>query len=270
MGMIGRVGDGLGACRVAVTTGKACPPFVIPDLIGEQAPHVSHVRDMARWNPLSFVLRQEKVDPDQVRGDEGERMTTELTVLAWGCLLAIVHIWLPIRAKTAQYGIKWNMGARDEAQAPPSPLAGRLARAQANFFETFPLMIAAVAIVSIADLETRWTAIGALLWLGARVIYLPLYAFGVPVVRTLAWTASVVGIADGVVAGAPGRASSPKKNRRPLCTDAGFSSLTGMSSGDLGGRRLPRARAAHSRGPRRSRYNCRRRRPATISCAACR
>lgn len=115
-------------------------------------------------------------------------------LFGWGCLLAIVHIWLPIRAKTAQYGIKWNMGARDEAQAPASPVAGRLERAQANFFETFPLMIAAVAIVSLADLETRTTAIGAWLWLGARVVYLPLYAFGVPMVRSVAWMAATVGI----------------------------------------------------------------------------
>jgi uncharacterized MAPEG superfamily protein len=122
-------------------------------------------------------------------------VTTELIALAWGCLLAIVHIWLPIRAKTAQYGLKWNMGPRDEAQAPASAMAGRLERAQANFFETFPIMIAAVAIVSFAVLESRWTALGALLWLGARAVYLPLYAFGVPVARSLAWTASIVGIA---------------------------------------------------------------------------
>ena len=34
-----------------------------------------------------------------------------------------------------------------------------------------------------------------MLWLGARIVYLPLYAFGVPVVRTIAFLASVVGIA---------------------------------------------------------------------------
>ena len=121
-------------------------------------------------------------------------MTTELTVLAWACLLAILHLWLPIRAKTAQYGLKWNMSPRDEAQAPPSAMARRLERAQANYYESFPLMVAAVAIVSIADLGTRWTAIGAWLWLGARIVYLPLYAFGVPVVRSLTWTASVIGL----------------------------------------------------------------------------
>lgn len=121
-------------------------------------------------------------------------MTTELTVLAWGCVLALVHIFAATQVKTRQYGTKWNMGARDEPVPPPTPLVGRLARAQANFFETFPLMIAAVLIVSAAGLTSRETALGAWLWLGARIVYLPLYATGVPVVRTLAWAASLVGL----------------------------------------------------------------------------
>lgn len=124
-------------------------------------------------------------------------MTTELAVLAWACLLAILHLWLPIRAKTRQFGLQWNMGPRDEAPeaaAAPSPVAGRLERAQVNYYESFPLIAAAILIVSVADLETRWTAIGAILWLGARVLYLPLYAFGVPVLRSLVWTASVIGL----------------------------------------------------------------------------
>lgn len=122
-------------------------------------------------------------------------MTTELSVLAWGCILAILHIFIAVRFKTRQYGSKWNMGARDEELPPPQPIVGRLARAQANFFETFPIAAAAILIVSLASLNDRWTAIGAMLWLGARLVYLPLYAFGVPVVRTIAFLASVVGIA---------------------------------------------------------------------------
>lgn len=121
-------------------------------------------------------------------------MTTELAVLAWGCVLAIVHIFAAVRVKTRQYGTKWNVGARDEDLPPPAPLVGRLARAQANYFETFPVMAAAILIVSVAGLASRWTAVGALLWLGARVIYLPLYAAGVPVVRTFVFLVSVVGI----------------------------------------------------------------------------
>lgn len=121
-------------------------------------------------------------------------MNTELTVLAWGCILGIVHIWAAVRVKTRQYGSKWNVSARDEPLAPPEPIVGRLARAQANYFETFPIMAAAILIVSVAGLTGRWTEIGAILWLVARVVYLPLYAFGVPVVRTLVYTLSVVGI----------------------------------------------------------------------------
>jgi uncharacterized MAPEG superfamily protein len=122
-------------------------------------------------------------------------MTPELSALAWGCILALVHIFVAVRFKTRQYGSKWNVGARDEELPPPQPIVGRLARAQANFLETFPIFAAAALVVSVADLSDRWTALGGWLWLGARIVYLPLYALGIPVVRTIAFLASVVGIA---------------------------------------------------------------------------
>jgi uncharacterized MAPEG superfamily protein len=121
-------------------------------------------------------------------------LPTELAVLAWGCILAFVHIFAAVQVKTRQYGTKWNMGPRDEELPPARPIVGRLARAQANFFETFPIMIAAVLIVRGANLADSQTALGAWLWLGGRVAYLPLYALGVPVLRTLAWVVSLVGI----------------------------------------------------------------------------
>ena len=80
-------------------------------------------------------------------------MTIELAMLAWGCILAIVHIFIAVRFKTRQYGTKWNMGARDEELPPPAPIVGRLARAQANFFETFPIAAAAILIVAAASLD---------------------------------------------------------------------------------------------------------------------
>lgn len=121
-------------------------------------------------------------------------MTTELTVLAWGCVLALVHVFAAVRVKTRQYGKNWNMGARDEALPPPEPIVGRLARAQANFFETFPIAAAAILVVTIADRTNALTALGAMVWLGARIVYLPLYAMGIPKVRTLVFLISVVGI----------------------------------------------------------------------------
>ena len=122
-------------------------------------------------------------------------MQTELAVLAWGCVVALVHVFVAVRVKTRQYGTKWNTGARDEELPPPEPIVGRLAGAQANFFETFPIAAAAILIVSTAGLTSRWTAAGALLWLAARITYLPLYAMGVPKLRTIIFLASVVGIA---------------------------------------------------------------------------
>jgi uncharacterized MAPEG superfamily protein len=122
-------------------------------------------------------------------------LNTELAVLAWSCVLALVHIFAAVRVKTRQYGTTWNMGARDEALPPPDPLVGRLARAQANFFETFPIAAAAILIVSITDQTTEWTTLGAVIWLGARILYLPVYAAGVAKIRTAIFLVSVLGIA---------------------------------------------------------------------------
>ncbi len=121
-------------------------------------------------------------------------MAFELKILAWGCVLALVHILAAAQVKTRQYGRTWNMSARDETLPAPLPLVGRLMRAQANFFETFPIVAAAILIDWAAGLFDPVTRLGAALWLGARVVYLPLYAAGVPVVRTLVWSVSTLGI----------------------------------------------------------------------------
>jgi uncharacterized MAPEG superfamily protein len=121
-------------------------------------------------------------------------MSTELMVLAWGCVLGVVHIFAAAQVKTKQYGAKWNMGPRDEALPPPEPIVGRLTRAQANFFETFPIMAAAILIVSIAHLDSQWTRIGAIVWLGGRIAFLPLYLFGVTGVRSAAFMVSMAGL----------------------------------------------------------------------------
>ncbi|MBU0556268.1 MAG: MAPEG family protein [Alphaproteobacteria bacterium] len=121
-------------------------------------------------------------------------MPIELIILAWGCVLALVHVFAAGRAKTEQYGTGWNVGARDEVLPEPRPLVGRLTRAQANYFETFPIVAIAILIDAQAGLFDRWTAIGAMVWLGARIVYLPLYAAGVPVVRTIVFGISMAGL----------------------------------------------------------------------------
>jgi len=121
-------------------------------------------------------------------------MPVELTIIAWGMILLLVHIFAAAHVKTKQYGPKWNMGARDESLPPLNPIAGRLARAEANYKETLPIAIVALIGVVVAGRTSEWTALGGWIWLSARIVYLPLYGFGVPVVRTIIFMASLVGL----------------------------------------------------------------------------
>ena len=118
----------------------------------------------------------------------------ELHCLAWACLLGLAHIFIAGNARSKELGVKWNMGARDEKVKNLSPLTQRLLRAQSNFFETFPLFASAVLIVAVSHSYSVYSYWGSLIYLLTRIIYLPLYALGIPVVRTITWLLSIAGI----------------------------------------------------------------------------
>ncbi|RZJ87133.1 MAG: hypothetical protein EON88_23460 [Brevundimonas sp.] len=121
-------------------------------------------------------------------------MTTELTYLAATLILAIVQIFLPATGRTLQFGSKWNAGPRDEATPPVGPITGRLERAQANLYETLPLFIGAVLIAHVTGEDGTLTLWGSAIYFWARVAYVPLYAFGVTGVRSVAFIASLIGM----------------------------------------------------------------------------
>jgi uncharacterized MAPEG superfamily protein len=114
-------------------------------------------------------------------------MTPDLFALSGVLVLAIIQILLFDIARTGQYGLKWNM-------SPLSDMAKRLDRAQANLFETLPIFIGAILIAHVSERADSLTALGAHLYLLGRIIYLPLYAFGLSPWRSLAWVASLVGL----------------------------------------------------------------------------
>ncbi|HDS1578876.1 TPA: MAPEG family protein [Stenotrophomonas maltophilia] len=121
-------------------------------------------------------------------------MATELTMLAWSVLLGFVSIFATSTVVTRERGLKWNASARDGEARPLSPLAGRLQRAQSNFLETFPFFAAAAIAVVLAGRSNDTTALAAQAYFWARVVYLPLYAAGVPYVRSLVWAVSLLSI----------------------------------------------------------------------------
>lgn len=121
-------------------------------------------------------------------------MTTELTLLGWTLVLALVQIFLYAGMRTWETGLGYNMGARDDKAPPMRPVTARLQRAQANLFETLPLFAAAVLIAHVSGRFNADTVLGCQMFLAARVAYVPLYAFGVPLLRTVAWGVSIAGL----------------------------------------------------------------------------
>ena len=121
-------------------------------------------------------------------------MKLEFIMLGATIALALVNILWAGNVRTKQYGSDWNMGARDAEMPPLNPLAGRLLRAQANLYETLPLFIAALLGAAMLDRFGWKTEVGASLYFVGRLIYLPLYAAGIPKIRTLIFGVSLVGL----------------------------------------------------------------------------
>jgi uncharacterized MAPEG superfamily protein len=121
-------------------------------------------------------------------------VTIELTLLAWTLVLALVQVLLPAVLRNRETGVDFNAGPRDEAGPPVGKLTGRLRRAQSNLFETLPVFGIAVLIAHAAGREGTLTTWGAWLYVIARIVYVPLYAAGIPYLRSLVWVASLCGI----------------------------------------------------------------------------
>ena len=122
-------------------------------------------------------------------------MPHELHILGIVIVLGIIHLMIAAQMATAQRGMKWNLSARDEKPVELTGAAARLDRGFKNFMETFAFFAAAVLLVFALQKHSQLSSIGALIYLLARVIYIPLYAMGVEKIRTLVWLISMLGIA---------------------------------------------------------------------------
>lgn len=121
-------------------------------------------------------------------------MSFELVMLAASCVLCLIQIIISSHATSLQRGYRWTASSRDAETPPLAGVAGRLERALRNFLETFPVFVAAVLLVHVLGRESALSEWGAGLYLSARLVYLPLYAAGVPLLRSLVWNVAFVGI----------------------------------------------------------------------------
>jgi uncharacterized MAPEG superfamily protein len=120
-------------------------------------------------------------------------MSIELKILAWSIVLGLVQILLSAHAASLQVGYRYTAIAR-ETRPPLTGVADRLERALRNFLETFPLFAAAVLLVELTNRHGSLSRLGAEMYLAARIIYVPLYAAAVPVIRSLVWNVATGGI----------------------------------------------------------------------------
>ena len=121
-------------------------------------------------------------------------MKIEFGMLVLAIALGLVQLLLAVVFAIKERGMSWAFSPRDEALPPLKGVAGRLDRAYYNFLETFPLFAAAVLLVAVTDRQGDMTVWGAQLYFWSRVVYLPVYMVGVPLLRTLVWSASMAGV----------------------------------------------------------------------------
>lgn len=121
-------------------------------------------------------------------------MMIEMKMVAFSSILGLAQIIISSHAASFQRGYKWTAGARDGVVPPLTGVAGRLERAFRNYLETFPIFLAAVFVAHVTGKTSEITSLGAQMYFWGRVVYLPIYASGIYLIRSLIWNVSAVGI----------------------------------------------------------------------------
>ena len=123
-------------------------------------------------------------------------MTVDLQLVAFAIVLAWVMIFGAgvSRARAWTFaGMKTAFGNRHETPET-APWVDRADRAAKNMMENLPLFIGLVAVAHLGGRHGPRVDLGAHLFFWARVAYWPIYLAGVPVVRTLIWYVSIIGL----------------------------------------------------------------------------
>jgi uncharacterized MAPEG superfamily protein len=108
----------------------------------------------------------------------------EIVTLALGGLLAAIQLVLMAIPANRQLGPAYTMSPRDERRELTG-VAGRLNRAYQNMLESLTFYAAASVSVVLLGASSGLTELCAGVWLGARIFYVPLYAYGASPARSI-------------------------------------------------------------------------------------
>lgn len=113
---------------------------------------------------------------------------TETTILAVYGLLVLITLLLQVLGSMRTLSMGYLMSARDEPREV-GKMTARIRRALDNSITAMALFAPAVLLLVVQDKTNATSLLAAHVFLVARIIYLPVYALGVPAIRTLAWLA---------------------------------------------------------------------------------
>src|SRR5882724_8052465 len=129
----------------------------------------------------------------QCCGADAALMTAGLWALLVALLLATVQLTIASVLTLRQLGGAWVAGPRDEPREVTGT-TGRFVRAYRNLLEIFPQFVAALFLVHAAHAAGSLSVIGAWVFVIARLLYVPAYAFAPPGVRPICWLVAQMGI----------------------------------------------------------------------------
>lgn len=121
-----------------------------------------------------------------------------MSLVAWSILTYALLIFACVVLQPTRLaltgGMKYGLSNRDTVPPEKSAFAHRIDRTLGNLKEGgamyLPLALLAVAL----DASNPWVHYAALATMISRALYVPIYLAGVPVVRTLVWTPSLLAV----------------------------------------------------------------------------
>jgi uncharacterized MAPEG superfamily protein len=128
-------------------------------------------------------------------------MTSLLELVVYTSVLTFVSIMLGAVLRNREWtseGLKAALSNRDQLPEA-TPLGGRAQRAAGNSIEAAVLFTPLALAAHGAGLGAE-ALLGAQVFFWARVVYLPVYLFGIVYLRSLVWGVGVAGLAMMVLA----------------------------------------------------------------------
>ncbi len=119
---------------------------------------------------------------------------SELTCLELSVALWLVHVLVQATIGNLELPFGYLFTSRDKPAATSGLLFGRATRALANYVENLTPFVAVALALIITQRTGGAGALGATIWILARIVYIPIYLLDVIYARTAIWALSIVSL----------------------------------------------------------------------------